>query len=476
LNRFVGGSLQAEFMARVRDLDQDRCLVVPVDIGKSCAMALVADHYGEVIVAPFEFPLTEHGVVSLLAAICDATAARGAHICRVGVEATGHYHRTLLSRLVEAGAEVVTLNPAAVKEARSQQLLRSLKSDARDLGAMAELMVRGGGRPVQARPEPVAAQLAWVTARRRKLGAHQALANQVQSQLDLVFPGLAGCFSDILRAKAGRVILTEICDPDRICRLGAERLRAFVARRGVRLSRPKAAQILGAARAALRLPKTERAVLGTVLSADVALLANLEDELARAETALAEILPATPAAILTSLPGVGIVRASAYGAAIGDPYRFPNASAAYRASGLVPTQYQSARYHRRRGVRISREGSALLREAIIELGKGLTGHDQDFAAYRRRLIDEEKKPPGVAAIAAGRRAHRLAFAMLRSQTPYDPARWHTSVTAATTTKRRAKPTKSPTPTTKLQAPTPGHGGKGPDSRRTKPDAQAGHRS
>ncbi len=51
----VGGQLQAEFMARVRGCDPARCLVVPVDVGKSAAMALVADHYGEVVVAPFEF-------------------------------------------------------------------------------------------------------------------------------------------------------------------------------------------------------------------------------------------------------------------------------------------------------------------------------------------------------------------------------------------------------------------------------------
>jgi transposase len=294
LNRFVGGVLQAEFMARVRDVDPGRCLVAPIDIGKWSAMALVADHYGEVIVEPFEFALTEPGVQTLLVALARAEAIRQAEVCRVGVECTGHYHRTLVSRLGAAGLEVVQLNPAAVKEARSQQLLRTLKSDTRDLGAMAELMVRGGGRPPQVRSDTIAAQLAWVAHRRRKLGAHQALANQVQSQVDLVFPGLSGCFSDLLGAKAGRVILADICDPDRICHLGAERLRAFVAHRGVRLSRPKAAQLLDAARAALRLPKTERAVLGELLAADVALLATLEVELARAETAWPNSCPRPP--------------------------------------------------------------------------------------------------------------------------------------------------------------------------------------
>ena len=94
--------------------------------------------------------------------IARVEAARHAQLCRVAVEATGHYHRTLVSRLCAAGAEVVQLNPAAVKQARSQQLMRTLKSDQRDLGAMAKLMVRGGGRPVPARSDALAAQLAWV--------------------------------------------------------------------------------------------------------------------------------------------------------------------------------------------------------------------------------------------------------------------------------------------------------------------------
>jgi len=76
-----------------------------------------------------------------------AEAGRDAAWVRAGLEQAGHYHRTLLARLVDAGVEVALLNPAQVKENRNQSLLRSLKSDATDLGAMAELLVRGKGRP-----------------------------------------------------------------------------------------------------------------------------------------------------------------------------------------------------------------------------------------------------------------------------------------------------------------------------------------
>lgn len=70
----VGGQLQAQFMARVRGRDPQRCLVVPIDVGKSTAAALIADHYGEVVVEPFDFALTEAGFTRLEAAIARAEA------------------------------------------------------------------------------------------------------------------------------------------------------------------------------------------------------------------------------------------------------------------------------------------------------------------------------------------------------------------------------------------------------------------
>jgi transposase len=107
-----------------------------------------------------------------------------------------------------------------VKQARGQQLSRTLKNDACDCGAMAELMIRGTGRPPQCRDEDLAAQAAWVAHRRRKVAAQAMLANQIHSQLDLIFPGLTGCFTHGLDAASLRVLIRDLPDPDRVRRLG----------------------------------------------------------------------------------------------------------------------------------------------------------------------------------------------------------------------------------------------------------------
>jgi transposase len=393
---FVGGPEQAEFMGRVQGLDPGRVLLVPVDVGKWEAMAMVTDLRGEIITAPFKFPLTASGVTVMRERASVAVNGRDAAVCRVGVEAAGHYHRPLVNRLVADRVEVVELNPAAVKHARAQQLRARTKTDQRDLAAIADLMARGAGRPPQQRGEAIVEQAAWVSHRARKVETYRRLRQQIHAQLDLVFPGLTACFSDLFDSRCGLMILTELCSPERVSRLGATRLISYGRTRGIRITTTKAERVVAAARDALALPGPQRASAEAILAADVALFSSLRAELDRCEARLEEILPNTPAGVLTSLPGIGIVRASAYGAALGDHTRFPNAAAAYAFAGLTPASYESAG-RSRPGLGITRTGSVTLRQAILELGRGLGFHQPDFAEYRAQLL-ARNKPPRIAAL------------------------------------------------------------------------------
>lgn len=433
---FVGGRGQEEFLRRVRAAGAARCLLVGVDVGKYAALALIADGFGELVAAPVEFGLDRPGVASLQDSIRGAAGFADAVVVRVGVEACGHYHRLLLEQLRSAGWETVELSPAQVRAARGQMGLRRLKTDLKDAAAMVEVLLRGGGQPAHRQGEAIGELQAWVAHRQRKHAARVALGNQLLGTVDLVFPGLQGCFTDLLDRKGGMLLLRQLAgDVDRIGRFSPATLRAFAAEQGVRMTTDKAVAVLDAAGRALRLPEPERLVRLRMLRADLMLLDALLAELTAVDTALEQLLPRTPAGVLTGLPGVGAVRAAAYGAALGDPARYPTAEHAYRASGLVPSQADSAGRTRRGS--ISREGSAPLRSAMIELGRGLAQHDPHFAAYRRSLLARGKRPK-VAAVAVGHRAHRLAFALIRAQTSYDPDRFARSVTDRG--ERRSQPT------------------------------------
>lgn len=186
----------------------------------------------------------------------------------------------------------------------------------------------------------------------------------------------------------------------------------------MRVSGPVAERFVAAAKAALRTAEGDAA--RHVVARDLQLLAALNAQIDETEDRLARLLPATPFQILTTGPAWRTVRASAYGAAVGDPTRWPGAKQLYRAAGLTPRIYESAG-HRRDGA-ISREGSVRLRRALLNLGLGLWHYDPAARAYAKQLR-ERGKPGGIIACAMANRANRIAFVMVRDQVPYDPSAW-----------------------------------------------------
>ena len=422
--KFVGGAAQAGYVDRVRGLDPARCLVVPVDVGKRTALAMVADHHGEVVGAPIEFELTRSGTDRLIGVLEHAQQQRHAESLRVGVEAAGHFHQALCAELDRRGLDIVELNPRAVKLARGQVGSLRLKTDLRDCFAMVELLTRGQGWPFHRHVDTIVSQQLWVARRRRVLEASRRQRNQVHALADLASPGLIDCFRSGLDAPTLRMMLSTLVDPTVLASMDEDELVAHAAERGRRMLRPKAREIITAAGDAQCIAPGQRATAEQILTREIAALERFYDELAICDHTLGVLIHDSPAAVLCSIPGVGVLTASYYGAALGDASRFANADAAYRYSGLSPSSYESA--GRTGRPTISREGNVALRHAIITLGQGVSMHHPDFIAYRRRLR-AAGKPHLVALIAVGRRAHRLAFAILRSQQPFDPRQWADSV-------------------------------------------------
>ena len=395
-------------------------VAVPVDVGKHTAMAMVADFAGERLVAPFVFSLDRPGIAELVRRVERVVVQRGAARVEVGVEAAGHYHRPLTaSALLPADWQLVELNPAHVTEQRRVLGKRGVKTDQVDLVAMYDLLVAGRGHPVSKRDAALLELQAWTAMRFRRVTALIAAKNQLLGQMDRVFPGVSGCVSgSLLETKVGRLIVAEFADPQRLASMGVQRFCRFAANRDVIVARKVAERFVAAAKAAVPLEGAETA--RRVLAADLSLLQTLERHVAEAEAELVRVLPATPFQILTTTPGWGLVRAARYGAAVGDPARWPTARQVYRAAGLTPSVYESA--GRRIDGKISREGSVELRGALLELGMGLWLCDpatrSTVTALRAR-----GKPAGVIACALANRANRIAFAMVRDQVAYEPQRW-----------------------------------------------------
>jgi transposase len=392
-------------------------IVVAVDVGKTSAMVSVTDGARRRLMGPVEFPMTRLGLgaavqrVLAVASLCPQV--------KVGVEAAGHYHRPVMDYRWPPGWEVLELNPAHVAEQRRVMGRRRVKTDGIDLEAITELILAGRGRVIGQRDVLIGEMAAWAQHRSRRVATRTATKNQLLAQLDRTFPGLTLALPDVLGTKIGRLVAAEFTDPARLSGLGVNRLIRFAAARDVQLRRPVAERLIAAAKDAL--PTRDAVVARRVLAADMALLTDLDTGIAAAEAELARLLPSSPFSTLTSVPGWGVVRVSNYAAALGDPKRWPGPKQIYRASGLSPMQYESA--HKRRDGSISREGSVALRRALIDLGIGLWLTEPAAKTYAHRLKDRGKRG-GVIACALAHRANRIAHALVRDHTVYDPARWN----------------------------------------------------
>lgn len=391
-------------------------IVVAIDVGKTSALLSVTDAARRRLVDPFEFVLTGSG---LTAAVTRVMAVVPASVqVKIGVEAAGHYHRPVLDCRWPQGWEVLELNPAQVAEQRRVQGRRRVKTDAIDVAAITELVLAGYGRPVTDRDVVIGEVSAWASHRRRRVATRTATKNQLLGQLDRAFPGLTLALPDVLGTKIGRLVAAEFADPARLAGLGVSRLIRFAAVRDLQLRRSVAERVVAAARDAL--PTRDAGIARRILAADLVLLADLDDQIDTAETELGWLLPRSPYATLTSVPGWGTVRVSNYAAALGDPRRWPGPRQIYRASGLSPMQYESA--HKRRDGSISREGSVALRRALIDLGVGLWLNEPAAKNYAHGLKDRGKHG-GIVACALAHRANRIAHALVRDHATYEPTRW-----------------------------------------------------
>ncbi len=133
-----------------------------------------------------------------------------------------------------------------------------------------------------------------------------------------------------------------------------------------------------------------------------------------------QLLEGTDVQILTTLPGVAVIRAASFAAHSLPIDRFPDAEHLYSATGLAPALYESATV-RRRG-RISRQGLAEHRDALMGIAWGPSRYSVSFAErdqdYRSRGM-----APIQARVALARHACRLAYRLLMTQDSFDDERY-----------------------------------------------------
>ncbi len=119
--------------------------------------------------------------------------------------------------------------------------------------------------------------------------------------------------------------------------------------------------------------------------------------------------------ILKTAPGVGTVTAEVILSELGDVSRFRNAKAVCAYAGLAPVVKQSGG-KRSKDLAISKQGSGLLRWALVESAWRLVNTSPKWMAVFSRLRKRSGTKRAIVAVA--RKLLCVLYAMLRTSTPY----------------------------------------------------------
>jgi transposase len=244
---------------------------------------------------------------------------------------------------------------------------------------------------------------------------------RLDSYLELLGPAWHAAFGgDPGNNTPLRFLAAGYADPHALRRLGRARLTRFIWRysRGA-WGDEHAGRLLAAAAETLALWDGELSYpdLAEDIATEARLALALSTEIRDLDTKLASLLhDADPAAIMTSVPGVGLITGAQILARLGDPARFRSLAGARSFSGLVPSLTASG-VNGRHGPP-TKSGDAPLREALFIAADTARRTDPTLAARYYRLMVHQGKHHNSALCHISAALLTRIIACWRAGTPY----------------------------------------------------------
>ncbi len=417
-------------------------LYIAIDIGKNVhCYAAYSGPYLKVVQAPTEILSNRHGYQTFRQWLEEQVGSVPQRPVVIGLEPTGIYHeswRGALLRDFGGRIELRELNPFQVSRKRSELTNgRKKKSDPIDDLAIAHCLRDGLGHPAQ--PVQVAALRfeLWVTSLRQTQMALGRQARQVLSQIDRLWPGALLDVDAFERAHPNltapeplvrtsplerqlvQLLLEFAPNPYLWQGWDAPQIQTFFRSHAYGCG-PKLTQHFQTVRANLLLPDPAVAeLLADQLQRDFTHYQQLARRYTRLAQQAQELVPGSPAEVLTTFGGIGPFLAAQYVAWVGDPHRFQHPDQVWAMAGFDLVQDDSG--DRRRVGSITKRGAGAFRNVLFQIGLITSQHCPQLQQTKERALKRGLRPIG-AILHVAHRANRICFQLLSSQVPFDPKR------------------------------------------------------
>jgi transposase len=332
---------------------------------------------------------------------------------RIGLDVIGGIAGLAEAMLAEAGFALVHVPGLAVNRARQGTVGGENKSDPRDARTIADqVRTRAELRAIEPATE-LDLEIRLLVGRRRDLvdAQTQRLA-RLHDLLVGIFPGLERSLD--LTTKGPLHLLTKFVTPAELRAAGKKRLvRHLQAAGGLPKVEDLVERVLAAAAEQTIAVPAERMTARLIRELAIEALAT-RTRLSQLDRELEALLQRHPdAALIRSLPGMGVVLSAELIAEAGNLSRFRSADALASAAGMAPVLRQSGKT---RFLRRPSGGNKGLKRIFYQAAFCSLSHNDSRAFYDRKR--REGKRHHQAVIALARRRVNVLWAVVHSRTPF----------------------------------------------------------
>jgi transposase len=393
--------------------------VVGIDVskGKSEGQAFLAKNkpYGK----SFSFEHTKKGFQELMRQFEKVEQESGQKPWVI-LEATGHYHLSLLDFLHEHGYVAVVVNPLTSQKAKKTHL-RKVKTDAQDAFHLAELFYKEEFEPYKQRSEQLF-NLRLLTRHHETMSSiYVQMKLKFHAILDQTFPLYTGVFHDLF-SRTALELLRAYPTPQAVIQSEEEEIVKQILLLNVRSkslawAHEKAKKIVTAAQNSPRMTVYEGHLFA--LREMIEMLFRYQEHLTRLENeidALARNIDEYD--LLRSIPGIGDKIAATILSEIGDIDQFEHAKKLVAFAGIDPSVHESGKF-KATANKITKRGSKRFRRALFlavqcGLRRSINRRLRDFYDRKRTAGKAHK----VAIIACCNKLVHIIFALLTRSERY----------------------------------------------------------